>query len=52
MSFEESVVLPALKPGTAFSAGCTEPTLPSLTSPSLVRALAAVAEAVLRPWWR
>ena len=52
MTFEDSVVLPALKPGIAFAVVHTQPALPSLASPSWLQALAAVAEAALGPWQR
>lgn len=46
------MVFLALKPGTAFAVAHTEPTIPSLSSPSLLQVLVAVAEAALRPWQR
>lgn len=49
MSLKDSVVLPALKPSMVFS---VVHKLPSLTSPSLVLALAAEAKAALRSWQR
>lgn len=46
------MVFLVLKPGTAFAVALTEPTVPSLSSPSLLQGLVAVAEAALRPWQR